>query len=84
MADAPKPAEKKPNTEAETRATFVAMANKRTSSAIRALANVAKLPTKGRRQTDASTIVAALTKAVGQVEARLQSGKDAEPEFKLD
>lgn len=75
---------KDPNAPApDPRIVFIKAANGRTSKAIRALANVAKLPTKGRKPSDAANIAGALRKALDQVEARLLSGATADPEFKL-
>ncbi len=73
-----------PKTDAELRATFVKTASKRTTTAVRALANVAKLPQKGRKAGDAEKIVAALEKALTTTKAHLAAGTTAEPEFTLE
>ncbi|MHB8502632.1 MAG: hypothetical protein ACYDHE_17050 [Candidatus Acidiferrales bacterium] len=77
----PRPAA--PVNEAEVRARFVKAASSRTTRAIRALANVAKLPAKGRKAGDVPDIIAALEQALTDTRAHLSRGTTAEPEFKL-
>ncbi len=81
MADA---TPRTPKTDQELRSAFIGKASARTSTAIRALAMVAKLPAKGRKEGDVQKIEDALEKALGTVKARLRAGVHAEPEFKLD
>lgn len=73
-----------PKTDAELRDTFRKSASRRTSSAVRALANVAKLPSKGRKAGDVEKIVGALEAALTSTKRHLEAGTTAAPEFTLD
>ncbi len=77
----PRPAA--PVNEAEARARFVEAASSRTTRAIRALANVAKLPAKGRKDGDVPAIIETLEQALKDTRTHLSHGTTAEPEFKL-
>lgn len=63
-------AEKKPD-----RQVFREAAVKRTGSAVKAIANVAKLPRKGRKDGDIKVLIDALRKAVDTAEAHLTAGE---------
>lgn len=84
MANETKSRDRTPKTDAEQREAFVKTASKRTSTAVRALANVAKLPAKGRKAKDVPAIIAALEAAVASTKRHLEAGTTAAPEFTLE